>query len=185
MQTTPEVPSLPRSRCPGSMVPGSAELTAVGRASERVKMVIDSSPATWLFSLWELGGQAQTWVPLGFLRQTPLSGWGLGVKGGKGWRGACCLSPQEGVGVRCQPGHSPSASSGGLRGLLVWEQRSLLTRTQRSVTPHRVCWGRKALLYKCSGGGEREGDGLQTCEQRWEQTQKPDSHPCWRCEVFP
>lgn len=39
--------------------------------------------------------------------------------------GACCLSPRR-SGVRCQTGHSPSAFSGGLRGLLVWEQRSFV-----------------------------------------------------------
>lgn len=124
IQTMPGGPSLPRSRCPGSMVPGSAELTAVSRASERVKMVIDSSPATWLFSLWELGGQAQTWCPWDSSRQTPLSGWGLSAKAkGDVVHAAFHLG---GVGVRCQPGHSPSASSGGMRGLLVWEQRSFV-----------------------------------------------------------
>lgn len=31
-----------------------------------------------------------------------------------------------GVGVKCQPGHSPSVLSRGLRALLVWEQRSFV-----------------------------------------------------------
>ena len=77
-----------------------------------------------LFSLWELGGQAQTWCPWDSSRQTPLSGWGLSAKAkGDMVHAAFHLG---GVGVRCQPGHSPSASSGGLRGLLVWEQRSFV-----------------------------------------------------------
>lgn len=85
-----------------------------------------------------------------------------------------------GVGVRCQPGHSPSASSGGLRGLLVWEQRSFVnTHTEGQLLLTESAEAGKALLYKCSGGGEREREmACKHVSSDESKLRKPDSHPC-------
>lgn len=66
-----------------------------------------------------------------------------------------------GVGVRCQPGHSPSASSGGLRGLLVWEQRSFVnTHTEGQLLLTESAEAGKALHTNAQVVGRERGRWL-------------------------
>lgn len=130
----PGEPSRGRSRCAGRMAPPSAEApewaqTAWGRRAG--------------YLVWKdvPGRRRHGGSPAHSSRRARLSGPRLIKCKGKGVRGQVtrCVLPFTSKECRSSvsPGHSPRAFSGGLRGVLVWEQRSFV-HTRAHTHMHRT-----------------------------------------------